>query len=769
MKHIFGNLKPYWLTVIILAVMLCIQAYCDLALPEYTQDIIDVGIQNKGIEHIVPEKISKDEYKAAQMFMTKSEKNTWKSLYEKDGANYVLTVTDEEKLDGVDEELMTPIVLTYEMGHTTTSQFKKTIKSALKQQDTPQSQALADQINEMSAKEIGELLNYDIDTFQAEDEDGNMKTYVDMRTMLQSMIDSGAMTDDSISEAKEQMEKTIDSVGSQTLKSMGIAYASSCDEEAGMDVDQIQKDYLWSEGGKMFVMALFMFLSAAVAAFLAAKVGASVGRDLRGNLFRNVMGFSNGEIGTFSSASLITRCTNDVQQVQMVTTMMLRMVMYAPIMGIWGIIKVAHTGANMGYIIALAVLLIMAFVGLLFAVTLPKFRIMQTLVDGLNRVSREILTGLSVIRAFGREQEEEKRFDVANEELKKTQLFTNRVMSLMQPTMQMFMFGLVVLITWVAAHRIDEGNLQVGAMTAFITYSMMIVMSFLIITVMSIMLPRAGVAADRIHEVITTESSIQDAQDAKTVEKPEGRVVFDHVNFRYPDAEHDVLTDISFVAEPGKTTAIIGSTGSGKSTLVNLIPRFYDITGGSLTVDGVEVRNRKIRGLREEIGFVPQKGILFSGTIDSNIRFGNKDASREEVEEAADIAQATEFIREKDLGYDSDVSQGGSNVSGGQKQRLAIARAIARKPKILIFDDSFSALDMKTDAKLRRELAERVKGITTIVVAQRISTIMNADEILVLDDGQVVGKGTHKELMKTCSVYQQIASSQLSSTELEGI
>ena len=769
MRKIIGNLKPYRVTVIILALMLCIQAYCDLALPEYTQDIIDVGIQNKGIEHIVPEKVTAEEYKAAGIFMTKTEKKTWNSIYTRQGSRYVLNVTDGDRLDELDQELLTPIVLTYEMGHTSVSQFRKIIRSSLLQQKNSQSRAVASRIDDMSVKEIGELLHYDIDTFRAEDENGKVKTYVDMRSMMQSMIDSGAMSDSAVTNAKKQMEKTIDSVGTQTLKSMGIAYAAGCDKAAGMNVNRIQKQYLWREGGRMFLMALMMFIAAAVASFFAARIGASVGRDLRGKLFRNVMSFSNAEIGRFSSASLITRCTNDVQQIQMVTTMMLRMVMYAPIMGIWGIIKVAQTGAHMGYIIALAILMIIAFVAVLFAVTLPKFRIMQKLVDGLNRVSREILTGLSVIRAFGREKEEEKRFDVANERLKRTQLFTNRVMTLMQPSMQMFMFALIVLITWVSAHRIDDGTLQVGAMTAFITYSMMIVMSFLIITVMSIILPRAGVAAERIDEVIQTGSSIQDPEHPREISAPKGVVEFEHVDFRYPDAEHNVLTDITFTAEPGKTTAIIGSTGSGKSTLVNLIPRFYDITGGNLKVDGVEIRDLSLRALRGEIGFVPQKGVLFSGTIASNIRFGNKDASDEEMREAAEIAQAADFIEEKNMGFESDVSQGGSNVSGGQKQRLAIARAIARRPKILIFDDSFSALDMKTDAKLRKKLSEKVKDATMIVVAQRISTILNAEQILVLDEGHMVGKGTHQELMENCEVYRQIAESQLSSTELEGI
>ena len=519
----------------------------------------------------------------------------------------------------------------------------------------------------------------------------------------------------------------------------------------------------------MFIMAFLMLVAASIVSYFASRVGASIGRDLRGNLFKNVMSFSNAEMDKFSTASLITRSTNDVQQIQMVTTMMLRMVLYAPVLGAWGVVKVIQTGANMGWVIILGVLVIIGMVMLLMAVALPKFKIMQKLVDALNLVSREILTGLPVIRAFGREKTEEERFDMANTDLKRTQLFTNRVMTLMQPSMMIVMNGLVVLIMWVASHRINSGTMEVGAMTAFITYSMMIVMSFMILTIMSILIPRAGVAADRIDEVIKTHSSIEEAEEPKHIEEPKGLIRFDHVAFRYPGAESDVLSDIDFTAEPGKTTAIIGSTGSGKSTLVNLIPRFYDITGGRISVDGEDIRELAIDDLRGEIGFVPQKGVLFSGTIASNIRFGNKDATDDEVRTAAEIAQADVFIDEKDEKFESYISQGGSNVSGGQKQRLAIARAIAKKPRVLVFDDSFSALDMKTDARLRHELSEKIKDVTKIIVAQRISTIIHAEQILVLDDGMIVGKGTHDELMRSCEVYQQIARSQLSNAELEGM
>ena len=561
-----------------------------------------------------------------------------------------------------------------------------------------------------------------------------------------------------------------------------------------------QSAYLWSEGSRMLIMSVIMFLASAVVAYAASKVGADIGRNLRSRVFSQVMQYSNAEMDQFSTASLITRCTNDVQQIQLVMTMILRMLLYAPVMAAWGIVNVARTGASMTWIIVLAVLTVIGFVSLVMSITIPKFKAMQKLMDGLNLVSREILTGLPVIRAFGSEEMEEKRFDDANKTLTSTQLFTSRVMSLMQPTMMLIMNGLIVLITWTAAHRIDEGTMQIGQMTAFITYSMMIVLSFLMMSFMSIILPRAGVAADRIEEVITTQSSITDPKNssssAYTEESAEshdadssstaanggseasancgennsarqkGEVIFSHVDFRYPGAEEDVLSDIDFTAEAGKTTAIIGSTGSGKSTVVNLIPRFYDVTGGSVSVDGDDVRTVKLDDLRKKIGFVPQKGVLFSGTIADNLRFGNEDATDKELREAVDIAQASEFIFSNEDGMDRHVSQGGSNVSGGQKQRLAIARALVRKPEILVFDDSFSALDMKTDAKLREALEEKIQGLTKIIVAQRISTIVRADQIVVLDEGKIAGKGTHQELMESCRVYREIAESQLSKREL---
>jgi len=764
MRRIFKNLIPYWKSLILIVLLLGVQAYCDLALPQYTSDIIDVGIQNSGIEHIVPQRITAKEFRQAQVFMEEDEAALWNEIYAEDGDFYELIPDDEEQLEEIDEKLMTSIVLTYQLGHMSESDFKDTVKKAM--EANPQTAALAGQVETMSIADIEALMHTDIESFTAEDEEGNQAVYVDMRPLMEQMIASGQIDSSMVAESRASMEKTIESVGDDTLKSMGVAYAAACNERAGLDVDSMQTDYLWSQGFKMFIMAAIMLLAAFAISYLAAKVGAGVGRDMRSRVFKNVVSFSNGEIDRFSTASLITRNTNDVQQIQMVTTMMLRMVLYAPILGVGGIYKVAQTGANMGYIIALAVLIIMGFVLVLVSIAMPKFKIMQTLVDNLNLVSREILTGLPVIRAFGREKTEEARFDLANQELKKTQLFTNRVMTFMMPGMMLIMNCLVIVIMWVSAHRIDSGVLQVGNMTAFITYSMLIVMSFLMLTMMSIMLPRAGVAAERIEEVLNTHSSIEDPESPKTLKEHRGELEFHDVCFRYPGAGEDVLHNISFRAEPGKVTAIIGSTGSGKSTLVNLIPRFYDVTGGKITLDGEDIRDISLKELRSEIGFVPQKGVLFSGTIASNLRFGNEDASDEEIREAAEIAQAADFIEEKDEKYASYIAQGGSNVSGGQKQRLAIARAIAKNPQVFVFDDSFSALDMKTDAKLRKALETRVRDAAEIVVAQRISTILHADQILVLDDGEIAGKGTHEELLRTCEVYRQIARSQLSAREL---
>ena len=764
MTKIFKNMAPYWYMIVAIVLLLIVQAFGDLSLPQYTSDIIDVGIQNKGVEHILPVKMTEDEYEISQLYMTSKEKKIWKDTYEKKGEYYICKAEDEEKLDQLDDTFLTAIFLNHNMSNVKESQFKKMIKNSIA--SNPAMAPMKDKIDDMSVDEIGKMLNMKFKSFQEEDDNGKKVIYVDVRPMLYQMKQTGMMSAKDIQKSREEIEKKMNDIGESTLFSTGVAYATKCDKAAGVDIDKIQTDYLWKEGGRMLGIAFMILVAAIGVGFLASKVGASIGRDLRGKIYKKVMGFSNAEMNRFSTASLITRSTNDIQQIQMVTAVMLRLLLYAPIIGIGGIIKVYQTGAGMEWIIALAVVVILGFVMLLVSIAMPKFKIMQTLVDGLNLVSREILTGLSVIRAFGREKTEEERFDEANKKLTGTQLFTNRIMTFMMPGMMFIMYSVTILITWVSAQKIDAGTLQVGAMTAFITYAMQIVMAFLMMTAMSIMVPRAGVAADRIDEVLKTEASVQNVKKPETLKEHKGVLEFSHVDFKYPGAEHNVLSDIDFKVEPGKTTAIIGSTGCGKSTLVNLSPRFYDVTGGQITLDGKDIRRISMEELREEIGFVPQKGVLFSGTIASNLRFGKADATDEDIKEAAEIAQATEFIETKKEKYDSPIAQGGSNVSGGQKQRLAIARAIAKKAKVLVFDDSFSALDMKTDAALRKELNEKVQDASIVIVAQRVSTILHADQILVLDDGKIVGKGTHEELLKNCEVYLQIAKSQLSEKEL---
>lgn len=728
MGKIFKNMLPYWKWILVIVAFLVMQAFCDLSLPQYTSDIIDVGIMSSGVEHILPEEMTQEDFVSAQLFMTSREKKTFAACYKepkKDG-NYVRNC-EEDTLDDMDESLLEPIVMVYQM-----SQMKES----------------------------------DIDEKALTGKMGTDGTQVDMKQLMQALA-AGQVPDQQILEMRKQVSGQIDAIGSSTLKSMGVTYAISCDKNAGVDVDAIQKHYLWTTGAKMLGFALLMVMAAVVVGYCASRVGASIGRDLRDKTFRNVVQYSNAEMDHFSTASLITRSTNDVQQIQMVTAVFLRMILYAPIIGIGGVIKVAQTHAGMEWAIALAVLVILGFVMLLTSLAMPKFKIMQNLVDRLNLVSREILTGLNVIRAFGREKREEERFDEANRNLTRTQLFTNRVMTFMMPGMMMIMYCITLLIVWVAAKRIDGGYMQVGSMTAFITYTMMIVMAFLMLTMMSIMMPRAGVAAERIDEVVRTKSTITDPKEPVAMEQCEGVIAFHHVNFRYPGATEDVLSDIDFVAEPGKTTAIIGSTGCGKSTLVNLIPRFYDVTEGKITIDGQDVRDLTQHELRDKLGYVPQKGVLFSGNIASNIMFGNPAGSEQEMTEAAQIAQAVEFIDTKPERYKSPISQGGANVSGGQKQRLSIARAIAKHPDVYIFDDSFSALDYKTDTVLRSALKEKTTDSVVLIVAQRISTILHAEQIIVLDDGKIVGKGTHEELLKTCDAYYQIAASQLSESELK--
>lgn len=712
MFKIFRYMKDQWYWIVFVIVLLIVQAQCDLSLPEYTSKIIDTGIQNQGIEHGVPELITGEEYQKLTMFMTKEEQADWESIYEEtDDGNYHLTITeDPERWTEADQEFQTVILLNASMR----------------------------KMSEESIQTMTEKM------LQAQESDRNQ--------MIRQM--------------REEMESQTEQIGSTMLTSIAISYAAEEYQAAGGDIHALQRQYLLKTGGKMLALTLLMAAAAIAAGFLAARIGAKVGMELRGKVFKKVVTFTNREMDQFSTASLITRSTNDIQQVQMVSTMMLRMLIYAPILGIGGVIHVLNTGAGMEWIILVAVVTILVFVGILMKIAMPKFKQMQQKVDGLNLISREILTGLMVIRAFVREDVEEERFDEANKDLTKTMLFTNRVMTFMMPVMMLLMNGVSVLIVWVAANRIDAGVMQVGTMTAFITYTMQIVMAFLVICMFSIMLPRAGVAVNRIEEVLDTKVLVQDAEGAGELTDVKGYVEFHHVDFKYPGAEECVLEDIDFTAEPGKTTAIIGSTGCGKSTLIQLIPRFYDVTNGRITIDGTDIREVTQESLRNQIGLVPQKGILFSGTIASNLRFGKEDATEAELEKAAEIAQATEFINEKSEKYDSSIAQGGSNVSGGQKQRLSIARAIAKNPKIYIFDDSFSALDFKTDAALRKALGDNVKDSTVIIVAQRISTILHADQILVLDDGRIVGKGTHESLLKDCEVYQQIARSQLSEQEI---
>lgn len=717
--QIFRNLKPYWKSVIIIALLLILQAYCDLSLPDYTSKLIDTGIQNYGIEHCSPKQIPEKAYNVIDGFMDDDEKAVWEKYY-KDGSDgyYYLTEDGEEHIDEVDSACMKGLMMYY----------------------YPYQMVNSDEDNEIKA--------------------GLDKMGITLDEMPEEMW----------AQIGEQMKPTVDgmldSMGEDYMESTAIACTRICYDSFGYDYKAGQMSYLKWAAVKMLGMSLLMAAAAVLIGLVASRVAASVACGLREKVFNKVIAFSDAEINKFSTASLITRSTNDVQQIQMVTVMMLRMVLYAPILSIGGIVKVVENGAGMGWVIFIGIAAVVILMGTLMVIAMPKFKVMQTLVDRVNLVSREILTGIPVIRAFGREEREEERFDEANKDLTKNTLFVNRVMTFAMPILMFIMYAISILIEWVAAHKIDAGVLQVGSMTAFITYTMLIIMSFLMLSMMSVMLPRASVAADRIQEIIDTDVTVQDAAGAKKLDAPKGVVKYDNVAFAYPGADENVLENISFEAKPGQTTAIIGSTGCGKSTLVQLLPRFYDVTEGSITIDGQDIRDLTMDSVRQNIGFVPQKGILFSGTIASNIRFGAPGASDEDVKLAAEIAQASDFIEEKEHGYDSAVAQGGGNVSGGQKQRLAIARAIARNPKILIFDDSFSALDFKTDVAVRKALGEHVNDSTVFIVAQRVSTILQADQILVLDEGTIVGKGTHKELMQTCEEYRQIAESQLSPSEI---
>lgn len=739
----FKNFKGHMPMVFTIIAFLFIQAMCDLSLPDYTASLIDTGINNSGIEYATPEKISEESYQGIAMWMTDKEKSKWESAYKKQSnGNYKLKDKSKENMEKLDKTFSEPI-LVYSM-----------ISQAQDKKNN----------NENTGQDMSEYMK-EID----------MDSLDNQAKMDLAAVQNGTMTQEQFMAAhfdlirdtvRDKMGSAIDSMGDSLVQSSAISFVKKEYKKIGVDVETKQVSYLWSTGAKMLAMALLMTVSAIIVGFLASKVSASIGKELREKVFNKVLEFSDAEINKFSTASLITRSTNDVQQIQMVCVMLLRMVAYAPIIAVGGIIMVIKTHSGMEWIIVVAVAALLCLVAILMALAMPKFKIMQDLVDRVNLVSREILTGIPVIRAFSREKKEEERFDVANKSLTKVMLFTNRVMTFMMPLMMMVMYGITILIEWVASHRINQGALEVGSMTAFITYTMQIVMSFLMITMVSIMLPRATVAAERIDDVLDTDVSIKDKKEAKMLDAPKGIVEFKNVDFKYPDGDTNVLEGIDFIAKPGETTAIIGSTGSGKSTVAKLIPRFYDVTEGQITIDGIDVKELSQKSIRDNIGYVPQKGILFSGTIASNIKYGAENASDEQMLEAATIAQATEFIDCKEEKYDSPISQGGTNVSGGQKQRLSIARAIAKNPRIYIFDDSFSALDFKTDAALRKALSPKVKESTVIIVAQRISTVLQAKQIIVLDDGKMVGKGTHKELMKNCEVYKQIASSQMSEAEL---
>ncbi len=705
--------------IVLIIGLLFLQAYCDLSLPDYTSKIINVGIQQGGIPDGVPEKLRESTMENLQIFMDDDTSKKVLDSYVLDGDIYELkdTVTGEKR-DELNDLLCKPLMM-----------------YASFTSGSEESQQMLSQMNVPEGTDPMQVL--------------------------------AAMPEEAKAKMMETVDEKLSDMPESILTQAAVSSVKAEYEAMGEDLDAIQMNYIKTSGIRMVLMALVIMLAAVSVTFLSARVAAALGHDLRDNVYRKVIQFSSNEYHKFSTASLITRSTNDVQQVQQVMTMMFRIVLYAPILGVGGVIKVLQTDSSMTWILAVAVVLILLVILVLFQVAMPKFTKLQTLIDRLNLVTREILTGIPVIRAFSREKHEEERFEKANIDLTKTNLFVNRCMTFMMPVMMLIMNGVSVSIIYFGAHGVDNGTMQVGNMMAFIQYAMQIIMSFLMITAISIMLPRANVAAGRICEVLEMKPSVNDPEDPVSPDKQEkGTVEFNHVSFAYPEAGENVINDITFKAKKGETVAIIGSTGSGKSTLVNLIPRFYDVTKGSVKVDGVDVRDMTQHDLRDRLGYVPQKGVLFSGTIDSNIRYGKTDISMEDVKLAAQIAQSDDFIEAKPEGYEAPISQGGTNVSGGQKQRLSIARAIAKKPEILIFDDSFSALDFKTDSKLRQALKEKTKDTTTIIVAQRISTILNADQIIVLDDGNMAGIGTHKELMKNCEVYRQIAMSQLSEEEL---
>lgn len=714
-----GKLFKYWKDhigiILVIIALLVVQAYCDLSLPSYTSDIVDVGITNGGIENVAPEKMSAETYENICLLLSDDEIEVVNKCYKlNDKGIYKLTTDNQKNIDKLNDILGIPIVM----------------------------------ISGMESKQEGSL------------------------EQMKAAYAAGMMSKEDILAQRKAAEDKMDEYGDTMISSQATVFVKAEYKKIGVDADKIQTNYLIKKGLTMLGYAVIGMIASIFAGLLASILAARVGMTLRNNVFKRVVSYSNTEMDKFSTASLITRSTNDIQQVQMVTVMMFRMVMYAPVLAIGGIIKVLKTDTGLDWIIVLAVIVIIGTVLILMSIALPKFKIMQQLMDKLNLVSREILTGVLVIRAFSREKKEEERFEDANKDLMSTQLFTNRVMTFMMPIMMFIMNAITVLIVWMGAKGIDNGRLQVGDMMAFITYAMQIIMSFLMLTMISIMLPRAGVAATRIDEIIETEPTIHNADNCiendKKLDNLKGVLSFNNVNFKYPGADENALEGLNFTAEPGKTTAIIGSTGCGKSTLIHLIPRFYDVSDGSITIDGVDIRDISQHKLRDLIGFVPQKGVLFSGDIESNIKFAGEKVSDDDMKLAAEISQSLEFIDSKTDKYKSEIAQGGTNVSGGQKQRLSIARAIAKRPQIFLFDDSFSALDYKTDVVLRKALNQNLSNSTIIIVAQRISTILHADQIIVLDEGKIVGKGTHEELLASCEAYQEIAKSQLSEKELKG-
>lgn len=736
MFKIFRYLKPFIVSIVAVVMLLVVQAVCDLSLPDYTSNIVNVGIQQSGIENAVPKVIRESELNKNILFMNNSDKEKVEESY---------TLLDKNKLSK--------------------EEYDKEVKAypALKNQSiyklNTKDEVTIDELNKIMSKSMMRVAG--IEMASKKGAIPNIPQNMDIWTVLEQM------PTDQLNQMTKEIDKSINKLDDSMLTQASINSVKTEYEKVGLDIEKLQTNYIFKSGGIMLLVALISMAATVTVGFLAAKIAAGMGKNLRKDVFRKVVGFSNVEFDKFSTASLITRSTNDIQQIQTLMVMLVRMVFYAPILGIGGVIKVLDTDTSMAWIIGVAVVAILSLVSVLFGLAIPRFKKVQKLVDKLNLVTRESLTGMLVIRAFGTQKIEEERFDETNGLLRKTNTFVNRIMSMMMPMMMLIMNIITILIVWVGAHNVDAGSMQVGDMMAFIQYAMQIIMSFLMISMLSVILPRASVSATRISEVLNTDISIKDVKNTKKLDKSkEVYVEFKNVSFKYPDAEDDVISDINFTAKPGETTAFIGSTGSGKSTLINLIPRFFDATSGEVLVNGVNIKEVSQHELRDKIGYVPQKGVLFSGTIDSNIRYGVQDATKEEIEKASTIAQAMEFIQDKPDKFETEISQGGTNVSGGQKQRLSIARALAKKPRIFIFDDSFSALDLKTDAKLRRELKPETKESTVLIVAQRISTIMNADQIIVLDEGKMVGKGKHEELLENCEVYKQIALSQLSKEEL---